>query len=64
MPTPVPLCLALVEDAELRQLYTAYLNAQPELQCVLVAASAAWPVRQVLRNDGALRRKLWKGIGA
>ncbi|RZK91832.1 MAG: hypothetical protein EOO62_33950 [Hymenobacter sp.] len=31
---------------------------------LLVAASAAWPVRQVLRNDGALRRKLWKGIGA
>jgi hypothetical protein len=31
---------------------------------LLVAASAAWPVRQVLRNDGALRRKLCKGIGA
>lgn len=31
---------------------------------LLVAASAAWPVRRVLRNDGALRRKLWKGIGA
>ena len=31
---------------------------------LLVAASAAWPVRQVLRNDGALRRKLWTGIGA
>jgi hypothetical protein len=31
---------------------------------LLVAASAAWPLRAVLRNDGALRRKLWKGIGA
>jgi hypothetical protein len=31
---------------------------------LVVAASAAWPLRQVLRNDGALRRKLWKGIGA
>jgi hypothetical protein len=31
---------------------------------LLVAASAAWPVRQVLRNDGELRRRLWKGIGA
>ena len=31
---------------------------------LLVAASGAWPVRQVLRNDGALRRRLWKGIGA
>jgi hypothetical protein len=30
---------------------------------VLVAASGAWPVRQVWRNDGELRRKLWKGIG-
>jgi DNA-binding NarL/FixJ family response regulator len=36
-----PLRLALVEDdAELRPLYTAYLSAQPELACVLVAASA------------------------
>jgi DNA-binding NarL/FixJ family response regulator len=36
-----PLRLALVEDdAELRQLYSSYLCAQPELQCVLVAASA------------------------
>jgi hypothetical protein len=31
---------------------------------LLVAASATWPLRQVLRNDGTLRRKLWKGIGA
>jgi hypothetical protein len=31
---------------------------------LVVAASAAWPLRQVLRNDGALRRKLWKGIEA
>jgi len=31
---------------------------------LLVAASAAWPLRQVWRNDGALRRRLWKGIGA
>lgn len=30
---------------------------------LLVAASAAWPLRQVLRNDGELRRKLWKAIG-
>jgi hypothetical protein len=30
----------------------------------LATASAAWPLRQVLRNDGELRRKLWKGIGA
>jgi hypothetical protein len=31
---------------------------------LLVAASAFWPLRAVLRNDGELRRKLWKGIGA
>lgn len=31
---------------------------------LLVAATAAWPLRAVLRNDGALRRRLWKGIGA
>ena len=31
---------------------------------VLATASVAWPLRQVLRNDGALRRGLWKGIGA
>jgi hypothetical protein len=31
---------------------------------LLVAASATWPVRRVLRNDGELRRRLWKGIGA
>jgi hypothetical protein len=30
----------------------------------LVAASAVWPVRAVLRNDGALRRRWWRGIGA
>jgi len=30
----------------------------------LVAASGAWPIRQVWRNDGELRRRLWKGIGA
>ncbi len=36
-----PLRLALVEDdAELRQLYSSYLCAQPELRCVLLAASA------------------------
>jgi hypothetical protein len=29
-----------------------------------VTVSAAWPLRQVLRNDGELRRKLWRGIGA
>jgi len=39
--TPAALRLALVEDdAELRQLYSSYLCAQPELQCVLLAASA------------------------
>jgi hypothetical protein len=31
---------------------------------VLVAVSGAWPIRQVWRNDGELRRRLWKGIGA
>jgi len=31
---------------------------------LVITASAAWPVRAVLRNDGALRRRLWKGIGA
>jgi DNA-binding NarL/FixJ family response regulator len=37
----LPLRLALVEDdAELRQLYASYLCAQPELRCVLIAASA------------------------
>ena len=30
----------------------------------LVAASAIVPVRAMLRNDGPLRRRLWKGIGA
>ena len=30
----------------------------------LVAVSAYWPIRQVLRNDGELRRRLWQGIGA
>lgn len=34
------------------------------LLAAVVAASAAWPVRAVLRNDGALRRRLWQGIGA
>lgn len=29
-----------------------------------VVASAWWPVRAVLRNDGPLRRRLWRGIGA
>ncbi len=29
-----------------------------------IAASAWWPVRAVQRNDGALRRRLWRGIGA
>ena len=31
---------------------------------MLATASVAWPLRQVLRNDGELRRKLWQGIGA
>lgn len=30
---------------------------------LLVAASTYWPIRQVLRNDGELRRRLWQGIG-
>lgn len=30
----------------------------------VVTASAYWPIRAVLRNDGDLRRKLWRGIGA
>ena len=30
----------------------------------VVTASAYWPIRAVLRNDGALRRRLWRGIGA
>ncbi|MDO7848318.1 hypothetical protein Q5H92_18265 [Hymenobacter sp. M29] len=30
----------------------------------LVTVSAAWPVREVLRNNGELRRSLWRGIGA
>ena len=31
---------------------------------LVIAASAYWPIRAVLRNDGSLRRKLWRGIGA
>ena len=31
---------------------------------VVVTASAYWPIRAVLRNDGPLRRRLWRGIGA
>lgn len=31
---------------------------------VVVTASAYWPIRAVLRNDGHLRRRLWRGIGA
>jgi hypothetical protein len=34
------------------------------LLATVVAVSAAWPLRQVLRNDGELSRRLWKGIGA
>ena len=30
----------------------------------VITASAWWPVRAVLRNDGSLRRKLWRSIGA
>ncbi|GAB3315279.1 hypothetical protein ACFQT0_00795 [Hymenobacter humi] len=30
----------------------------------LVAGSAWWPIRQALRNDGALRRRLWHGLHA
>ena len=31
---------------------------------LVITASAYWPIRAVLRNDGSLRRKLWRGIGA
>ena len=31
---------------------------------LVITASAYWPIRAVLRNDGPLRRKLWRGIGA
>lgn len=34
------------------------------LLATVVTVSAAWPLRQVWRQDGELRRKLWKGIGA
>ncbi|MBF9142430.1 hypothetical protein [Hymenobacter properus] len=30
----------------------------------LATVSAAWPLREVLRNNGELRRSLWRGIGA
>lgn len=30
----------------------------------VITASAYWPVRAVLRNDGSLRRRLWRGSGA
>ncbi|GAB2705983.1 hypothetical protein GCM10011495_28270 [Hymenobacter frigidus] len=30
----------------------------------VITASAWWPIRAVLRNDGRLRRRLWRGIGA
>ena len=30
----------------------------------VITASAYWPIRAVLRNDGSLRRRLWRGIGA
>ncbi|RZK60888.1 MAG: hypothetical protein EOO59_06415 [Hymenobacter sp.] len=30
----------------------------------LALVSVAWPLRQAWRNDGILRRRLWKGIGA
>ena len=31
---------------------------------LVITASAYWPIRAVLRNDGDLRRRLWRGIGA
>ena len=31
---------------------------------LVITASAWWPIRAVLRNDGNLRRRLWRGIGA
>ena len=31
---------------------------------LVITASAWWPIRAVLRNDGRLRRRLWHGIGA
>ena len=30
----------------------------------LIAVSAIWPIRSILRNEGELRRRLWRGIGA
>jgi ABC-type dipeptide/oligopeptide/nickel transport system permease component len=30
---------------------------------LLVTASGILPIRRVLRNDGNLRRRLWRGIG-
>ncbi|MFD2718694.1 hypothetical protein ACFST9_08200 [Hymenobacter monticola] len=30
----------------------------------VITASAYWPARAVLRNEGSLRRRLWRGIGA
>ncbi|MDO7853983.1 hypothetical protein [Hymenobacter convexus] len=31
---------------------------------LVITASAYWPIQAVLRNDGSLRRRLWRGIGA
>ena len=31
---------------------------------LVITASAYWPIRAVLHNDGNLRRRLWRGIGA
>lgn len=31
---------------------------------LVITASTYWPIRAVLRNDGHLRRRLWRGIGA
>lgn len=34
------------------------------LIAALVTVWAVWPVQAVFRNDGSLRRRLWRGIGA
>ena len=31
---------------------------------LVITTSTYWPIRAVLRNDGGLRRRLWRGIGA
>ena len=42
----------------------AFGNVTSLTATLVITASAYWPIRAVLRNDGSLRRKLWRGIGA